>query len=79
MFKIVYTDVKNDDEEKEELIKVEDTEKALELFVERRKEEGWSTADIFRHSSLRVEDQEENQEYVLSEYGELRKKEVPPI
>ena len=35
MFKIVYTDVKNDDEEKEELIKVEDTEEAFELFVKR--------------------------------------------
>ena len=79
MFKIVYKDVKNDDEEKEEIVKAADTEKALELFVERRKEEGWSTADIFRHSSLRVQDQDENQEYVLSEYGELRKKEVPPI
>ncbi len=78
MFKFVYKDVKND-EQTEETSDAEDPEQALEAFVERRKNEGWSTADIFRHSSLRAEDQENDQVYVLSEYGELRKEEVPPI
>lgn len=70
-YRCIYYDSKNNKSAVEEEIRAGAAQEAFQQFIQNRRSENWSFADIFRRSNLKIIPAGSNERYIIDSYGEV--------
>ena len=78
-YSFTYVDVKNPPVTVADFIAAENPVHALEIFIAKRKHEGWSLSDVLTNSNLTYLEEESETRFVVDKYGEPVPKALTPL